>query len=227
MLPRCADTGCAIVTGAVESVDDNVLGRGSKGHTRADFIERRGLLGLGRDAGPHVRRVPPWTTLEGYCELLDTIEAAGARRAGVADSVAIRLLVPRGCASAGTAGRARAPSASSIRQTLAYPWTHPDPRVDHPPASRRGARRPGIRGRAAATSSSQIRAMAYRCATSSVGRPRACVPPRDGARIVPYLQRSPGIVEPSPMPKGRWPFYETAQSCYCATTTGTGTRDVR
>ena len=60
----CAATGCAFVTSAVESVDDDVLRLFEKGHTRADFVE---AVALCRDAG--VTLVPtfvafhPWLTL--------------------------------------------------------------------------------------------------------------------------------------------------------------------
>ncbi len=39
LLPRLKETGCLFVTSAVESVDDAVLEKLDKGHTRADFVE--------------------------------------------------------------------------------------------------------------------------------------------------------------------------------------------
>src|SRR6202049_143297 len=39
LLPRLKETGCLFVTSAVESVDDAVLEKLDKGHTRADFLE--------------------------------------------------------------------------------------------------------------------------------------------------------------------------------------------
>ena len=57
-LPLLTATGCAFVTSAVESLDDHVLARLEKGHTRVDF-ER--AVSLCRDARlplvPDVRRV--------------------------------------------------------------------------------------------------------------------------------------------------------------------------
>ena len=38
LLPVLAATGCLFITSAVESVDDEVLAKLEKGHTRADFI---------------------------------------------------------------------------------------------------------------------------------------------------------------------------------------------
>ncbi len=63
-LPLLRDSGCAFVTSAVESVDDDVLARLEKGHTRADF-ER--VVELFRDArlalAPTFLPFTPWTTL--------------------------------------------------------------------------------------------------------------------------------------------------------------------
>src|SRR3954467_3749301 len=59
------ETGCAFVTSAVEAVDDHVLARLEKGHTRADF-ER--VVELFRDAqlplAPTFLPFTPWTTIE-------------------------------------------------------------------------------------------------------------------------------------------------------------------
>src|SRR5262245_10637010 len=67
MLPVLRDTGCLFVTTAVESVDDRVLSKLEKGHTRADF-ER--VVSLCREAGvalaPTFVPFTPWTTLGGY-----------------------------------------------------------------------------------------------------------------------------------------------------------------
>ena len=52
-------TGCAFVTSAVESIDDEVLAIFDKGHTRADFVEAVAHVPRRRrDAGADVRRVP-------------------------------------------------------------------------------------------------------------------------------------------------------------------------
>ena len=44
LLPRLRDTGCAFVTTAVESVDDDVLAKLEKGHTRDGFRAAVGAL---------------------------------------------------------------------------------------------------------------------------------------------------------------------------------------
>lgn len=130
LLPRLAETGCAFVTSAVESIDDRVLALLDKGHTRADFLE---AVDVCRRAG--VTLVPtfvafhPWITLEGYCELLETIEGLDLADHVAPIQLAIRLLVPEG---------SRLLALDEMRRhvggfdpaTLTYRWTHPDPRVD-------------------------------------------------------------------------------------------------
>jgi hypothetical protein len=130
MLPRLAETGCLFVTSAIESVDDRVLTILDKGHTRQDFVDATELC---RKAG--VTLVPtfvafhPWLTLDGYCDLLDTIEALGLITHVAPIQLAIRLLVPEGSRLLTT------PEMSPFigdfdRTTLTYRWAHPDPRVD-------------------------------------------------------------------------------------------------
>src|SRR4030095_9574231 len=76
LLARLRDTGCLFVTSAVESVDDRALARLLKGHTRQDFID---AVARCRAAGltlvPTFVAFHPWLTLDGYCDLLETIEA--------------------------------------------------------------------------------------------------------------------------------------------------------
>jgi len=129
-LPILRDTGCLFVTSAVESVDDAVLEKLAKNHTRADFLR---VIELFREIGltlaPTFVAFTPWTTLEAYRDLLETI-----RRADLIENVppiqfAIRLLIPAG---------SRLLELSDIREIvepfdeekLVYPWRHANPRVD-------------------------------------------------------------------------------------------------
>jgi radical SAM superfamily enzyme YgiQ (UPF0313 family) len=129
-LPMLRDTGCAFVTSAIESVDDRVLAALEKGHTRADFeriAERFREIGL--TLSPTFVAFTPWTTIERYCDLLETID-----RLDLADHVApiqlaIRLLVTEG------SRLLELPDVRSVLQpfnprSLTYPWAHPDVRVD-------------------------------------------------------------------------------------------------
>lgn len=74
LLPVLKDTGCLFVTSAVESVDDGILEKLDKGHTRADVYQ---VVELCRQAGllltPTFVPFTPWTTRAGYCDLLQVI----------------------------------------------------------------------------------------------------------------------------------------------------------
>jgi radical SAM superfamily enzyme YgiQ (UPF0313 family) len=130
LLPVLARTGCLFVTSAVESVDDGVLEHLEKGHTRADFIEAAGLC---REAGltlaPTFVAFTPWTTLEGYSDLVELVDTLGLAGHVAPVQWGIRLLVT---------WRSRLLELPDIqrlvgpfdRHTLTYPWRHPDPAVD-------------------------------------------------------------------------------------------------
>src|SRR5207245_2029848 len=74
LLSRLRDTECLFVVSAVESLDDDVLRRLDKGHTRADFFEAARLM---RNGGltltPTFVTFTPWTTWRGYRDLLETL----------------------------------------------------------------------------------------------------------------------------------------------------------
>ena len=58
------DTGCAFVTSAVESLDDAVLAKLEKGHTRADVVAVVARCrALGPGLSPTFIAFTPWTTL--------------------------------------------------------------------------------------------------------------------------------------------------------------------
>ena len=130
MLPSLRDTGCAFVTSAVESLDDEVLARLEKGHTRLDFERVAGRFReIGLPLVPTFVAFTPWTTTGSYLELLHTID-----RLDLVDSVspvqlAIRLLVPQGSRMLELA-EMRAYAGAFDPVSLTYPWTHPDPAVD-------------------------------------------------------------------------------------------------
>jgi hypothetical protein len=129
-LPRLKHTGCAMVTTAVESVDDRVLAHLEKGHTRADF-ER--VVALARDAAlplaPTFVAFTPWTTLAGYCDLLQTIDRLGLVDHVAPIQLAIRLLVTEGSRLLELPD-IRAVVGPFSPRTLTYPWAHRDPQAD-------------------------------------------------------------------------------------------------
>ena len=129
-LGTLAATGCLFVTTAVESVDDRVLGLLDKGHTRADFIR---VVGLTRDAGltlsPTFIPFMPWTTLEGYLDLLNLVAELDLVAHVAPIQLGIRLLLPRG------SWLLRVPELQAHlgdfdADALSYRWSNPDPRVD-------------------------------------------------------------------------------------------------
>jgi radical SAM superfamily enzyme YgiQ (UPF0313 family) len=123
-------TGCAFVTSAVESVDDDVLARLEKGHTREDFVTAAALC---REAGltltPTFVAFHPWLTLDGYCDLLECVQDLDLVDHVAPIQLAIRLLIPRGSRLLELEDT-QALVGPFDGDTLAYPWSHPDPRVD-------------------------------------------------------------------------------------------------
>jgi len=130
LLPRLADTGCAFVVSAVESLDDRVLALFDKGHTREDFFE---AVALCRQAGitivPTFVAFHPWLSLESYCDLLDTIARLDLIDHVAPIQLAIRLLVPEGSRLLAL-DEMRTHIGRFDPATLTYRWAHPDPRVD-------------------------------------------------------------------------------------------------
>ncbi|HXF63122.1 MAG TPA: CUAEP/CCAEP-tail radical SAM protein [Caldilineaceae bacterium] len=129
-LPVLRETGCVLITSAVESIDPIVLDYLDKGHTREDFIQ---AVGLCRSAGlvlnPTFVAFTPWTTLHGYVELLALLAELDLIEHVAPIQYAIRLLIPAG------SRLLELPQVQALVQgfdpeTLSYPWSHPDPRVD-------------------------------------------------------------------------------------------------
>ena len=96
-IERLRDTGCLFVTTAVESVDDAILARLDKGHTRADFLA---VVAHFREVGlamqPTFVPFTPWSTLAGYRDLLSVIADQGLTENIAPIQLGIRLLVPEG-----------------------------------------------------------------------------------------------------------------------------------
>jgi radical SAM superfamily enzyme YgiQ (UPF0313 family) len=130
LLPTLRDTGCLLVTSAVESFDPLILERLAKQHTFADVeaVVAR-LRGLGLAFNPTFVTFTPWTTPDGYLELLRTLLALELVENTAPIQYAIRLLIPAG------SRLLELPDIQSLvgpfdEQALAHPWLHPDPRVD-------------------------------------------------------------------------------------------------
>ena len=94
---RCADTGCLFVTSAVESVDDAVLERSKGPHPRQTSTRSsRCCRAVGLTLAPTFVAFTPWTTLEGYVDLLETIAELDLVDHVAPIQLAIRLLIPAG-----------------------------------------------------------------------------------------------------------------------------------
>jgi radical SAM superfamily enzyme YgiQ (UPF0313 family) len=168
LLPALKAAGCLFVTSAVESVDDRVLQHLAKNHTRADF-ER--ALQLCRDAGigmaPTFVPFTPWTTLEGYLELLRTLLRLRLVEAVPPVQLCIRLLVPEG------SWLLRLPGFRSLIEAfdpklLGYPWRHADPRVD---AMQQALQALAALGEQRGLARSEIFAQMWQCAHAALGLP--------------------------------------------------------
>lgn len=129
-LPLLASTGCLFVTSAVESLEDAVLERLAKGHTRADFIDAaRACRAEGLPLAPTFIPFTPWTTLAGYRDLLDTIATLDIVENVAPVQLALRLLVTAGSPLLNVDGiRDRVGPFDAA--ALLYPWKHEDPEID-------------------------------------------------------------------------------------------------
>jgi radical SAM superfamily enzyme YgiQ (UPF0313 family) len=129
-LPFLRDTGCLLVTSAVESLDDQVLFKLDKGHTRADFIHvARKFRQLALNLQPTFVPFTPWTTFESFSDLLAALVELELATAVAPIQLGIRLLIP---------SRSRLLKLPDVQQivgpfdqaALIYPWRHSDPRID-------------------------------------------------------------------------------------------------
>jgi hypothetical protein len=130
LLPVLRDTGCLFIVTAVESVEDDVLSKLDKGHTKADFME---AAALAREAGltlaPTFIPFTPWTTPDGYAHLLATIRDLALVENVAPVQLSLRLLIPAG---------SRLLDLSEVREvtdgfdgaSLTWKWRHADPAVD-------------------------------------------------------------------------------------------------
>jgi len=129
-LPTLRDTGCLFVTSAVESVDDLVLDRLAKGHTRAGFLRVVEIFrSIGLTIQPTFVPFSPWTTPRSYLDLLQVLAEQDLVENVAPIQLAIRLLIPAG---------SRLLDLAEVRDNvepfdpaaLVYPWNHSDPHVD-------------------------------------------------------------------------------------------------
>jgi radical SAM superfamily enzyme YgiQ (UPF0313 family) len=130
LLKTLRQTGCLFIVSAVESLDNAILEKLQKGHSREDFFAvveecRRAGLALQPTFVPFT----PWTSFGNYLDLLEQLQRLELIGAVAPIQLAIRLLV--------TAG-SRLLELDELRdrigpfdaKSLIYPWEHSVPGID-------------------------------------------------------------------------------------------------
>ncbi len=130
LLTTLRATGCLFITSAVESLDDAVLQKLDKNHTRGDFFR---AVELCRRAGivlqPTFIPFTPWTTFEQLQDLFEQLNRLDLVEAVAPIQLGIRLLIPPG---------SRLLELEEVREmvspfdakALIYPWKNLNPAID-------------------------------------------------------------------------------------------------
>ena len=123
-------TGCLFIVSAVESLDDSILRKLRKSHTRADFFRvvdecRRAAILLQPTFVPFT----PWTTLDQYLDLLVQLRRAELIEAVAPIQLGIRLLIPSS-SKLFELEEIRTLVGPFDARALVYPWRHANPAVD-------------------------------------------------------------------------------------------------
>jgi len=130
LLRTLRQTGCLFIISAVESLDDAILQKLQKGHTRTDFFRVvEECLRAGLTLQPTFVPFTPWTKFENYLDLLESVRRLNLIEAVAPIQLAIRLLIPAG---------SRLLELEDIRgivgpfdsNALVYPWKNPNPALD-------------------------------------------------------------------------------------------------
>jgi radical SAM superfamily enzyme YgiQ (UPF0313 family) len=129
-LPTLRETGCILITSAVEAVQDHILERLAKGHTRQDFLAALALCQrIGLPLNPTFVAFTPWTSLADYVALLTLLAEQRLIDHVAPIQLAMRLLIPAGSKLLDL------PDMHDVISdfddvALTYRWYHPDVRVD-------------------------------------------------------------------------------------------------
>lgn len=130
LLPVLAETGCVLVTSAVESFDDRVLEVFDKRHTKSDLHRAIGLLAeAGIALNPTFVAFSPWITADAFADFLVSIHELDLVGTVSPVQYAIRLLIPAG------SRLLELPDLTPWLgvfdpEKLCFEWTHPDPVMD-------------------------------------------------------------------------------------------------
>ena len=130
LLKTLRDTGCLFIVSAVESLNDQILEKLQKGHTRQDFFT---VVAECRRAGitlqPTFVPFTPWTTYENYLDLLEQLRRLELIGAVAPIQLAIRLLVTAGSRLLDI-DEVRGRLGPFDAKSLIYPWEHSVPAID-------------------------------------------------------------------------------------------------
>lgn len=130
LLGPLAEAGCAMVTSAVESVDDAVLEKLRKGHTRADFVATvEDFQRIGLALSPTFIAFLPWTTRESYGDFLRTIRDLDLIPNVSPVQLALRLLIPAGSPML-ELDDVRGMVTHFDSHALTHAWQYPDPELN-------------------------------------------------------------------------------------------------
>lgn len=130
LLPVLRETGCLFVISAVESLDNFILEKLEKHHTRKDFFA---VVEICRRADITLQLTfvsfTPWATFENYLDLFEQISRLDLVESVAPIQLAIRLLIPPGSRLLELED-VRSVVGSFDSNALIYPWTNSDPRLD-------------------------------------------------------------------------------------------------
>ena len=129
-LPFLRDTGCILVTTAVESVDDTILEYLEKGHSAAEFEQVVSLMKQHDIAlAPTFIPFTPWTTVSNYIDLLNKIAELKLIISVNPVQLSLRLLIPNGSRIL-ELPKEETCVTDFNPASLGYTWVHKNPDVD-------------------------------------------------------------------------------------------------
>ncbi len=129
-LPFLRDTGCILVTAAVESVDDKILEFLDKGHTAAEFEKVVSMMNKHNIAlAPTFIPFTPWSTVDNYINLLDRIAELKLIMSVNPVQLSLRLLIPNGSRIL-ELPKEETCITDFNPASLGYTWVHKDPQID-------------------------------------------------------------------------------------------------
>ncbi|GMR06663.1 MAG: CUAEP/CCAEP-tail radical SAM protein [Gammaproteobacteria bacterium] len=129
-LPFLRDSGCILVTTAVESVDNRILEHLDKGHTAAEFEKVVTMMDEHNIAlAPTFIPFTPWTTIDNYIHLLNKIAELKLIMSVNPVQLSLRLLIPNGSRLLELPDEETCITGFNPA-SLGYTWVHNDPQID-------------------------------------------------------------------------------------------------